>query len=292
MVVTFLSLPLAVFLGLWPDALKNLKSPHLVFYTVIGFSIVSVILFTVFIYQMWRDTHAIRNSYYKIHEINHSYRDALARSVFHPHDGFAHTADHVLAHANREVDTLSTVVQKISLIYRELTGAPCMVAVKVCDKRDNAEVCFAIARSERETGRDQTGEAKFSLDPNKNTAFAEARKPHKSGASHFHSPDLIALAESNKYHNEREDWRRFYKSCIVVPIRYNRQTATPECREIGFLSVDTRARHRLNDTFHVQLLAAFADQMYNYINLSRGNLLNTLLKNTSNQPTLPLTAKL
>ena len=79
------------------------------------------------------------------------------------------------------------------------------------------------------------GEAKLSLDPNerlRNHVSSQVRRIH------FYSADLIALADRNEYHNEREDWRRFYKSCIVVPIRFGR----PPLRSVEnrLSSVDTR----------------------------------------------------
>lgn len=277
MVAGIAGLVVTIVLGIWPNLLQSLKYPNLVYYSVIVVTVLLMIFFTVQIFEMSRNTKASRYSYSKIHEINHTYRDALARTILHAND---HPTDTILDHVNREVDTLSIVVQKIALIYRELSGRPCMVTIKVCDKRETPEACFSIARSEKHTVRDTIGEQKFSV--TENTAFVEARKPNESGVSHFFSPDLIDLEKKNSYKNPRENWQQLYKSCIVVPIRYNKQTDTNQCREIGFLCVDTKARHRLNGTYHVELLAAFADQMYNFLNLSRASLLNDLLKSKTN----------
>lgn len=40
--------------------------------------------------------------------------------------------------------------------------------------------------------------------------------------------------------------------------------------DVGYLCLDTMSQNRLNGTYHVQLMAAFADQMYNFISLMRG----------------------
>jgi hypothetical protein len=51
---------------------------------------------------------------------------------------------------------------------------------------------------------------------------------------------------------------------------------------LGFLKVETMFKNRLNDTYHVQILAAFADQMYTFLSLRQ---LPTALKaQKSGQP--------
>jgi hypothetical protein len=74
------------------------------------------------------------------------------------------------------------------------------------------------------------------------------------------------------YRNERQDWKNFYRSAIVVPIRFvNRPAVGPVVSDdIGFLSVDTKSTHRLNDDYHLEYLAGLADQMYNFMSLMRG----------------------
>ena len=40
--------------------------------------------------------------------------------------------------------------------------------------------------------------------------------------------------------------------------------------DIGFLCIDSDSRYRLNGGFHVEILAAFADQLYNFFSFMRG----------------------
>jgi hypothetical protein len=41
-------------------------------------------------------------------------------------------------------------------------------------------------------------------------------------------------------------------------------------RQLGFLAVDTMSENRLNNTYQMQMLAAYAHQMYNFMSLMRG----------------------
>jgi len=43
-----------------------------------------------------------------------------------------------------------------------------------------------------------------------------------------------------------------------------------QSQDLGFLCVDTLSRNRLNEGYHVELMSAFADQMYNFLSLMRG----------------------
>lgn len=39
---------------------------------------------------------------------------------------------------------------------------------------------------------------------------------------------------------------------------------------LGFLAIDTPSANRLNNTYHLHLLAAYGHQMYNFMSLMRG----------------------
>ena len=81
--------------------------------------------------------------------------------------------------------------------------------------------------------------------------------------------------QEKTYRNQRDHWSDFYQNVIIVPIRSvdilklgNKEKDASN--DIGFLCVDTQSINRLNNTWHLELLAAFADQMYNFMSLMRG----------------------
>ena len=201
-----------------------------------------------------------------LHRINHNYRDVL-------HDMFGKAGSPQAAKEAVEQRMLKAACEKIAEIFSLLIGTKCIVTVKLITKHsDGKDRCHTLARSELNSERDQSL-VHYEINTGKNPAFDTARRYNPSGPSHFFSSDLVNDYQENKYTNERLDWQRFYRSAIVVPIRYVNYPAIGSegaLNELGFLAVDTMVTGKLNNSFHIQFLAAFADQMYNFMSLMRG----------------------
>ena len=203
-----------------------------------------------------------------IHNINHSYRDILCEMFFRKRK--SRSEEELL---NVEEKTLRGVCQRIQKIFTNLISRDCMITIKLITKdKRGRRYCETYVRGEENCERDNYSPKKFDVGTGKNTAFDESLKLRNNrDRSHFHSPDLTA---EEHYSNERQGWQNYYQSAIVVPIRYfnelKRGTLNAS-EDIGFLCVDTLSRNRLNNTYHVDLLASFADQMYNFMCLMRGN---------------------
>jgi hypothetical protein len=145
------------------------------------------------------------------------------------------------------------------------------VTIKLLATEKNGIFCFTWARSDCEIRRDREPIQKFEVRTGKNTAFDKAMEPNASMPFFFHSGDL---RNTPNYENQRQGWERLYLSTIVVPIQYARRSEDKEKDEnavLGFLCVDTLSPNRLNSTYHVQYMAGFADQMYNFICIMRGD---------------------
>jgi hypothetical protein len=130
-----------------------------------------------------------------------------------------------------------------------------------------------LVRSETNCKRDEGRPEVFELLTGQNTAFDRCMECNPGTTSHFFSADLIKDRKEGRYSNQRTNWEKFYVSAIVVPIRYVNVERLGQPRasdHIGFLAVDTMSTNRLNGTYHVELLAAFADQVYNFMSLMRG----------------------
>ena len=212
-----------------------------------------------------------------IHRINHNYRDALS-SLFGEHGAAPDTETRVKA----EIRILQSVCQHLAAMFHELIGKPCMVSVKLITKRDGQTYCNTLVRSESVCPRDSAGEdVQFPLNTGANMALDTALRYAPGRKSYFYSGDLTKEKEWT-YSNSRQNWKNYYRSEIVCPIRYVKAGANGrpvESDDIGFLIVDTASTNRLKEGFHLELLAACADQMYNFMSLLRGKY--------SVQPTTP-----
>ena len=146
-----------------------------------------------------------------------------------------------------------------------------MVTFKVLTKEGDILYATTCSRSEDYSERDSTEPKKFKVNAGCNTAFDRALLPNTAGhISYFHSADLLKLQRRGEYYNERQMWQRYYKSLIVVPVNCTGVPGKPKRNDIGLLCVDTKSRNRLNDSYHVEIMAALAYQMYNFMSLMRG----------------------
>jgi len=216
-----------------------------------------------------QENRAFRDCMKVLHRINHDYRDTLSATFRNtsqrPEE--AGSRDYV-AHSERK--TIKSVCEKIAKSFSAFTHSDCMVTVKFITRDGDKMLCETYERSEENCDRDSGPGRKFEINTGANTAFDEAIKYATGVVSHFHSADLAA---NKGYRNQRDHWSDFYQSSIVVPIRCVNpdKIGSKDCSDdIGFLCVDTLSAYRLNDTWHIDLLAAFADQMYNFISLMRG----------------------
>ncbi len=196
-------------------------------------------------------------------EINSIYRDRLFSAFY---------GDKPVKDRSQLIDiektTLTSVCQRISQIFTKLTGRNCVATVKLLTEENGKIYVTTYARSETDSERDKANPKRFEVNTGRNTAFDEALMPNSTGhITHFYSADLRI---HKNYVNERPNWEKYYQSAIVVPIRCLGVEGKSEREDIGFLCVDTKSRNRLNNTHHVVMMAALADQMYNFMSLMRG----------------------
>lgn len=227
-------------------------------------------LFAALVYsvRVRQENIAVRRIPATIHRINHDYRDALSELFGDP---TAAPSDET--RTKKEVQVLESVCQRLATMFHELTKKPCTVSVKLIRKRDGCTYCETLVRSEKFCPRDGAGQIiRFYLDAGRNTALDTALRYTPGLKSYFYSADLTK-EKSGAYINERQRWEQFYRSELICPIRYVRPGAEggPVKNEnIGFLIVDTLSTNRLNEGFHLELMGACADQMYNFMSLLRG----------------------
>jgi len=206
-----------------------------------------------------------KNTTYHIHRINHIYRDILSKNF----SGSVAPKNEELA--KDEKDTMKSICQKIMKIYTGLIRKECVVTIKFITENDaGRSYCQTYVRSEDNCPRDDETPAIFEVGTGHNTAFDRALLPRSSKkCSHFYSPDLTMEKD---YFNERQHYSDYYRSVIVVPIRFygERPIIALNKNDLGFLCVDTPSTHRLKEGAHVELLAAFADQLCNFTCLMRG----------------------
>lgn len=166
---------------------------------------------------------------------------------------------------DEERETLHLVCQKVSKIFSTLTERDCVTSVRLLSNDETQLKLYT--RSENQSRRDQLGPDHdvLSFGRGINNGFDKAASRNDGRVSHFLSGDLVAAQSRGEYTNQRSNFSEFYKSILIVPIRFCGETD----ELVGFLYVDSMSRNRLNNEEHLQLLASIADQMYNYIRLMR-----------------------
>ena len=258
---------IAAFLWMTYDFLVKTKPQYL---SIISFSFSLAIFCIIHFYSVYvrRENSALRRIAYHIHRINHEYRNVLCEKF--SGDNPAMKQEELIS---VEKDTLQSVCSRIEKIFTLLIGRDCMVTVKLIyeDETSGRKYCKTYVRSEPNCVRDESHPFEYEIGTGANTAFDTALKiPQAGKPSHFYSADLT---KEKDYNNQRQHWENFYRSTIVVPIRaldLSQIGTQNSSDDIGFLCVDTLSKNRLNNGYHLQLMAAFADQMYNFISLMRG----------------------
>lgn len=214
------------------------------------------------------ENRALQKFYSTFHSVNHLYRDEL-RKVFHEDSAISNRQDLLAI----EKEVLSAVCQRIRNGFSELLGGrDIMMTIKlIIPSESEGKMALTYVRSVEKSERDETDQMKYIVGTGKNTAFDEALKITQHSPSHYYSANLPK--ESN-YSNERQGYEHFYRSTIVVPIRAKvKKGKSYTTDDIGFLTIDTKSINRLNGGYHVQIMNAFADQIYNFMSLMRGNYL-------------------
>lgn len=221
-----------------------------------------------FVYSLrvrWENM-ALRKMSQIFYEINLLYKAELQKNFAGGNPNFDPAS--LLAAERR---TLTAVSQRIGTIFTMAIGRPCLVSIKLVVKDQGQPFAQTYVRSEDQCLRDAIAPKLFALGTGENTCYDAATAPSANGRPpHFFSPNLRG---ADGYCTQRQHHLRYYKSILVVPIRaatVGDEQAESERDLVGFLSVDTLSTNRLNNRYHLYMLAALAHQMYNFISLMRG----------------------
>ena len=200
-----------------------------------------------------------------LYKINWTYRQGLS-DAFHGSAPVVSSEERQL----REKQVLERVCGRVAELFTILADRECTVTVKLLVPRREGEgrwLARTYARSGDGWHRDSDPEAPtdFNVEPADNLGFTKALQRRSDDTPrHFFSSDLTV---ENGYTNQRNNWQQYYKSAIVVPIQ---SSADNQPEQLGFLCVDEKGTNRLNGDDHVYMMAALAQQMFNFMALMRG----------------------
>jgi len=227
-----------------------------------GLSTIFLLGFVYSIRVRWENM-SLRNMSRIFYEINILYKEQLQKAFL----GDTPISDiRTLVEAESEV--LKAVCQRVARIYTMAIGRPCLVTIKLTRRDNDSSFAQTYVRSEDKCMRDTNGTKSFNLGTGENTGMDIAISLSGSALPpHFFSPDL---KREKNYCNQRQHYLQYYKSIILVPIRGEKSAQNPDWDLVGFLSVDTMSTNRLNDRYHLYMLAALSHQMYNFLSLMRG----------------------
>ncbi|MEW8525173.1 MAG: hypothetical protein AB2552_19180 [Candidatus Thiodiazotropha endolucinida] len=232
------------------------------------FASVSILLVgVIYSIKVRSENYALRKIAETFNEINHIYRDTL-REMFGGDDPVTNPVDLLV----EEERALRSVCQRVENIFSRVINRDCMVTIKLNVKEDDGRYfTYTYVRSLDNSKRDKPIRRRYEVGTGANTGFDVAiQKRVDSNPSHFYSPDLT---KEHGYSNERQHFEKCYRSTIVVPIRgvnKGMEGTDLEFDMIGYLCVDTKSTHRLNDGYHLQMMSSLAVQMYNFMSLMRG----------------------
>src|SRR6266496_767745 len=185
---------------------------ELIISLIAGFIFFGINIYSVRVRQ---ENDALKRAAFTVHNINHHYRDTLCQMF-----GGKQPINDPKVLITQEQQTLELVCAHIARIYNSLIHADCMVTVKVIYRDDAGKLyCGTHARSEARSDRDRPPSF-YKINEGLNTAFDQALLYTAGGFSHYYSADLLEEFKENRYRNQRDNWSHFYKSAIVVPIRY------------------------------------------------------------------------
>ncbi len=268
--VAFLGSLASILALLW-FVFERLNPSTLIWGITVPIAVICLFAIGIYSVSVRKENIHFRTLIWILHRINHTYRDALS-SVFRYAAPTDNTKDSIESGIKLERDTLQSVCANLASLYGGFTHRSCTVTIKLITRSGGKAYCETYARSEHISNRDQGTPRLFEINTGANTAFDRAIMYVPGGKiSHFYSADLTKEPD---YHNQRDRWADYYRSVIVVPIRSVNPLligSKDGKDDIGFLCVDTLSENRLNDRWHLEMLAAFADQMYNFISLMRGN---------------------
>lgn len=191
-----------------------------------------------------------------IHDINESYRNHM---MSHREKGFDDLADR-----RPFLEQLCARAAKIFSEAWQISNVVVTVKRTLKDKAGEQQMSvFTFARSCVCEQRDGDGKMNYAIE--KNTAFGTASTKAQNGRYCYFSNDL---RKEKNYRNERRDrgekWEELYLSTIVVPIQCLAAQTGARDELMGFLTVDSLQTEAFNETGHLYLLAALADQLFNY----------------------------
>lgn len=193
------------------------------------------------------------------HDINEAYRDHMAKC-----------SKATMDDGSIRKPFLEKLCGRLAKIFHEAWHIDdAVVTIKRAFKDDDGtrpKRVFTYARSQQCPERDVAGRVNYALD--NNTAFQTAATQAHNSRFYFHNNDL---RNDPNYRNEREvmgdDWKRYYLSTIVVPIQCKKND-NDDRELIGFLTVDSLHTGVFNTEAHLYVMAAVADQLFNYFRIT------------------------
>lgn len=235
---------------------------------IVHTSLFTLCLAIVGVYKLVKQNQAYKSTFDNIHELNHLYRQTLAGTTAKliPVDSNNHERiNNVLLSAER--DTLRSAVRIISGIFNKLTSRDTTTTIWLFDNETN--VCNEYISCKDNENALRKKSSRETYDVSENDAFSNCKEA-EGKCCHFLASNLKKLRKRKRYKDQRTNNGEFYQAILTVPIRYVHENNE---NRIGYLQIDQKAANYLNNVEHLFILAACADQMYNFLSIIRRNFL-------------------
>jgi hypothetical protein len=201
----------------------------------------------------------IKSSFQRLHQISHKLRDALHDTIDKKaKPGF----DKKHEQQNRNT-VLNAVCNDISELFNEVTEDRSLACIRLMSaKHTTPPTAFleGFCNNHIAAGKGMIR----TIDVSKHTRYEKVHTVQRStNTLHYFCADVEEEIRKKNYYDP--DYQQEpYGSTIVVPIRcVNEPTSF-----LGFLKIQTDQPKRLNDGWHVELLAALADEIFLFLDCS------------------------
>jgi hypothetical protein len=195
---------------------------------------------------------ALAKAFPALHSIGHAFRHECERLKKCPITSIDDLKDSKF---------LLSVCDNLKMIYERITDKTCAVCIKL--HMPKQKILVPIARDAASFAQrglfdnwELGGYGETSIESN-----TASQRIINNGGNFFVADDLISMQDKEGYDNNRKDWFQYYRSALVMPIRFYNEV-TREKHIPALLSIDSKATNIFDNSVCIEIGAAVTDMLY------------------------------
>jgi hypothetical protein len=220
------------------------------------------------IVKLTSENRAHKDTYSYLHELNHLYRQKLAGTsakLLSIDSNDRQRKTDLLLSVERE--TIKDAVRLISGIFNKLTNRDTTTTIWLYDSATRQATEYISCKDGINSQRERQKREYYDIDEN---VYLSNCQNLDGKCCHYFGPNLKKLRKKGNWKDERPSNDELYQAILTVPIRY---IQNGDENKIGYLQVDQKSTNHINNNDHLFILAACADQLYNFFSIVRKDFL-------------------